>query len=137
MNELIDALRCRSNDIRQCERCAFKDACYGGTLELIAADALERMTAQLPVWISVEERLPEAHRPVWTAIYTTDLIFVQDGETIEEAAERTQAEAEKHPRCEMGAVDEGGFWYELTFGAPMVCRPSFWMEPPKAPEVNK
>ena len=43
MNELIEALRCRSNDIRQCERCAFKDACYGGTLELIAADAIERL----------------------------------------------------------------------------------------------
>ena len=99
-------------------------------------DAIERLMAQVPAWISVEERLPEAHRPVWTAIYTTDLIFVQDGETIEEAAERTQAEAEKHPRCEMGAVDEGGFWYELTFGAPMVCRPSFWMEPPKAPDLT-
>ena len=43
MTELIEALRCRSNDIRQCERCAFKDACYGGTLELIAADAIERL----------------------------------------------------------------------------------------------
>ena len=39
--ELIMALRCRSNDIRECKGCAFKDACYGGTLELVAADALE------------------------------------------------------------------------------------------------
>ena len=136
MTELIEALRncadysdcgiCKLNGKSNCADIVMRDA----------ADAIERLMAQVPAWISVEERLPEAHRPVWTAIYTTDLIFVQDGETIEEAAERTQAEAEKHPRCEMGAVDEGGFWYELTFGAPMVCRPSFWMEPPKAPDLT-
>ena len=47
MTELIEAVRCRSNDIRQCERCAFKDACYGGTLEVSAADAIERLTAEI------------------------------------------------------------------------------------------
>ena len=66
MTELIEALRCRSNDIRQCERCAFKDACYGGTLELIAADAIERLTDEvdrkdkaLQAWVNTWESRKE------------------------------------------------------------------------------
>ena len=53
--ELIAALRCKSNDINDCTMCDYHNACYGGTLEEIAADALEEadkriaeLEAQLP-----------------------------------------------------------------------------------------
>ena len=39
--ELIKALRCKSNNINDCTMCAYRNACYGGTLAEIAADALE------------------------------------------------------------------------------------------------
>ena len=39
--ELIKALRCKSNDINDCTMCAYHNACYGGMLAEIAADALE------------------------------------------------------------------------------------------------
>ena len=38
---LVKALRCKSNDINNCTMCDYHNACYGGTLAEIAADALE------------------------------------------------------------------------------------------------
>ena len=61
--KLIKALRCKSNDINNCTLCAYHNACYGGTLEEIAADALEaadkriaELEAQMPKegeWIDI------------------------------------------------------------------------------------
>lgn len=39
--ELVKALRCKTNDINDCTMCSYHNPCYGGTLEEIAADALE------------------------------------------------------------------------------------------------
>ena len=86
-------------------------------------------------WVSCKERLPEQNRMVLTAIYTTDLIWQKDGETIEETAARVQAEAAAHPRREMGAWNEDDGWYEILFGAPMGCAPSYWLEIPPMPPL--
>ena len=86
-------------------------------------------------WVSCKERMPEPNRTVLTAIYTTDLIAWRDGETMEEAA--AQAEAAAHPRREMGAWNEEDGWYDLIFGAPMVCQPEYWLEIPDAPRKEQ
>ena len=88
-------------------------------------------------WVSVKERMPEPDRMVLTAIYTTDLIWQKDGETIEEAAARVQAEAAARPRREIGAWNEEDGWYECVFGAPMVCQPEYWLEIPDAPRKEQ
>ena len=87
--------------------------------------------------VSCKERLPEQNRMVLTAIYTTDLIWQKDGETIEEAAARVQAEAAARPRREIGAWNEEDGWYECVFGAPMVCQPEYWLEIPDAPRKEQ
>lgn len=111
-----------------------------------AADAIEDLTAALaasneviakskPCWIPVEERLPEQDIFVIGAVYHTDLIIAEDGESTEEACARCQAEAAKHPRVEFCFYGEDG-WYSCD-GFPMVCAPSCWMELPEPPEMEK
>ena len=98
-----------------------------------AADVIEELSK--PRWIPVTERLPEQDVSVIGAVYHTDLIIAEDGELIEEAYARCQAEAAKHPRVELCFYGEDG-WYGCD-GFPMICAPSCWMplpEPPK--EVN-
>ena len=91
-------------------------------------------------WISVEEQLPPHDVLVIGAIYTTDIIIMQDGETVEGAIERTNREAAKHPRTEpcwygndgSGDPDADG-WYGYE-GYPMICLPRYWMAIPKPPK---
>ena len=45
--KLIKALRCKTNNVNDCTMCAYHNACYDGTLELIAADAIERLMAEV------------------------------------------------------------------------------------------
>lgn len=75
------------------------------------------------------------------AIYTTDIIQLKDGESVEDGIIRTNREAEKHPHTEPcwygndGSGDpkaDGWYGYE---GFPMVCKPRFWMNIPYPPEV--
>lgn len=86
-------------------------------------------------WISVDERLPEQDVSVIGAVYCTDLIISEDGESIAEAYARCQAEAAKHPRVELCFCGEDG-WYGCD-GYPMICAPSYWMPLPEPPEVNE
>ena len=68
MTELIEALRCEQYGDDECENaeCPFWSelGCRNGVANRDAADALERLMAQVPAWISVEERLPEFHEEV-------------------------------------------------------------------------
>lgn len=83
-------------------------------------------------WISVDERLPEQDVSVIGAVYCTDLIISEDGESIAEAYARCQAEAAKHPRVELCFCGEDG-WYGCD-GYPMICVPSYWMPLPEPPK---
>ena len=86
-------------------------------------------------WIKCSERLPEDGKTVMCAIYHTDLVVAHEGETIEEAVARCQAEAAKHPYMMMGCYYEGEGWSDDVFGAPMVCAPSYWLEIPPMPPL--
>lgn len=99
-----------------------------------AANVIEELSKSR--WIPVTERLPEAYQSVIVAVYCTDIVYLRDGETLEQAAERCQSYAAKNPYVELGFVDKDGLWNEYD-GFAMVCSPSCWMplpEPPK--EVN-
>lgn len=85
-------------------------------------------------WIPVTERLPERGRLVLTAIYGTDLIVQEDGESLEDAVRRARSGP---GRVEMGYLDEDGYWTETSFGAPMMVMPRYWMPLPEPPEEEK
>ena len=86
-----------------------------------------------PRWIPVTERLPEAYQSVIVAVYCTDIVYLRDGETLEQAAERCQSYAAKNPYVELGFVDKDGLWNEYD-GFAMVCSPSCWMPLPELPK---
>ena len=93
-----------------------------------AAAAIEALQAEVPHWVSVEERKPPEHTDVWCAVYTTDIIYMEDGETPEEAIENRQREAARNPRMTMGSYSEDEGWTDGYFGMPMVCQPDYWLE---------
>ena len=81
-------------------------------------------------WISCEEQLPEKGELVLTAIYGSDIIRMEPGETLEECLER------QNNGCNISIsfLDEDGLWTDGYFGGPEVIAPSFWMPFPKEPE---
>ena len=103
----------------------------GGCKDILmtdAAAAIEALQAEVPHWVSVEERKPPEHTDVWCAVYTTDIIYMEDGETPEEAIENRQREAARNPRMTMGSYSEDEGWTDGYFGMPMVCQPDYWLE---------
>lgn len=85
-------------------------------------------------WIKSKDQLPEIGKPVLGAVYTTDMVFCKDGETIEQALERTMEESVKHPVVTLCFYEEDG-WYGAE-GYPMICAPKFWTELPEPPKVK-
>lgn len=85
-------------------------------------------------WVSVKDRLPEIGKPVLGAVYTTDIVFCKDGETIEQAVKRTMEESVKHPYVTICFYEEDG--WNGADGFPMICSPKFWTELPEPPKVN-
>lgn len=92
------------------------------------AAAIEALEAKVPHWVSVEERKPPEYTDVLCAVYTTDIIYMEDGETPEEAIENRQCEAARNPRMTLGSYSEDEGWTDGYFGMPMVCQPDYWLE---------
>lgn len=130
--ELVKDLREKVEFLTAAEPLGIKNA-FAETMTQ-AADAIEELSK--PRWIPVTERLPEAYQSVIVAVYCTDIVYLRDGETLEQAAERCQSYAAKNPYVELGFVDKDGLWNEYD-GFAMVCSPSCWMPLPELPkEVN-
>lgn len=136
-DELIKRLRTCAELHGECALCLYQgNGCDAmpETPLVQAADAIEKLSK--PRWIPVTERLPEAYQRVIVAVYCTDIVYLRDGETLEQAAERCQSYAAKNPYVELGFVDKDGLWNEYD-GFAMVCSPSCWMPLPELPkEVN-
>ena len=92
------------------------------------SEKVAELQAAQPHWVSVEERKPPEYTDVWCAVYTTDMIYVEDGETVEEAIENRQREAARNPRVTLGSYSEDEGWTDGYFGMPMVCQPWYWLE---------
>lgn len=116
--------------------CALQNDCpyssnYGeGCMLELKKDALSLLKAQESGWISVDEHLPERGILILTATYGTDIIMQQEGETREEAIERSR---HGKGRVDTGFIDRDGYWCSGD-GFPSVILPKYWMllpEPPK------
>ena len=126
MSELIDrqALLSKRVELAYCEVCP------------VWNEIKDAPTIAAPRWVRCEDGLPTDGEVVWCAIYSTDLIFQHDGETMEEAADRANREAAENPRCELGVYYKGDGWSECCFGAPMVCTPKYWTKLPEPPKED-
>lgn len=76
-------------------------------------------------WISCEERLPEEGQLVLTTIRGTDVIRVKDGETLEDAIDRSR----KIVRVSVGFIGSDG-WYGVD-GYPEIVAPCAWKPLPE------
>ena len=76
-------------------------------------------------WIPCSERLPEEGRFVLTTIIETDIVYQDEGETIEEALKRSM----KMKRVSVGFIGSDG-WYGAD-GYPEIVTPRAWMPLPE------
>ena len=89
-------------------------------------------------WISCDERFPEPGVVVLTAMYGTDIIYLQPGETLQQAAERV-TKGPGHVGVSFYSKEDGG-WCDFAFGQPEIVTPRFWSElpiPPKNPLADE
>lgn len=95
-------------------------------------DVIERLDIQPTVigWISVKDRLPEKYETVLVAVAGRDVIIQRDGESLEEAINRTFREVRY---VTIGSIDEEGDWNGPE-GYPMMVQPRFWMPLPELPQ---
>lgn len=81
-------------------------------------------------WISVKDRLPERFKTVLVAVFGHDLIVQRDGETLEDAINRTFKIVRY---VTTGSIDETDDW-NGSDGYPMMVQPSYWMPLPEPPK---
>lgn len=79
-------------------------------------------------WISVEDALPEQGERVIVAIFGSDMIMPDDGETLQDAIERSRKEG----YITVGFIGSDG-WYGADW-FPLMVHPSYWMPKPELPE---
>lgn len=82
-------------------------------------------------WIPCSERLPEKDTDVIVCCYGSDMILTHDGETIQDAVERTHRECVS---VTVGFIGSDG-WYGADW-FPMMVTPTYWMPLPNKPEVK-
>lgn len=82
-------------------------------------------------WISCNERLPEQGERVIVAIFGSDMIMPNEGETLQDAIERSRKEG----YITVGFIGSDG-WYGADW-FPLMVHPSYWMPKPDLPEPPK
>ena len=78
-------------------------------------------------WVKCSDKLPPEGQYVYGAVYGTDVIIQQDGETLQQAFRRT-AICNPRVRICQWCGEEDGWW---TNHGMMVVQPLFWMEIPQ------
>lgn len=79
-------------------------------------------------WIPCSERLPEPGERVIVAIFGSDMIMPNEGETLQDAIERSRKEG----YITVGFIGSDG-WYGADW-FPLMVHPSYWMPKPDLPE---
>lgn len=79
----------------------------------------------IPQWIPCKERLPEPYTHVILTIRGTDMVEVEEGETLEQALERSM----QHYWVTDGYLADDG--WNGADGFPLVVNPVAWMEFPE------
>lgn len=98
-----------------------RDEATAALAEIINAPAVNR-------WISVEDALPEQGERVIVAIFGSDMIMPNEGETMQDAIERSRKEG----YITVGFIGSDG-WYGADW-FPLMVHPSYWMPKPDLPE---
>lgn len=83
------------------------------------------------MWIPCSERLPEQGERVIVAIFGSDMIMPNEGETLQDAIERSRKEG----YITVGFIGSDG-WYGADW-FPLMVHPSYWMTKPDLPEPPK
>ena len=84
-----------------------------------------------PTWIPCSERLPDQGERVIVAIFGSDMIMPNEGETLQDAIERSRKEG----YITVGFIGSDG-WYGADW-FPLMVHPSYWMPKPDLPEPPK
>ena len=79
-------------------------------------------------WIKCSEELPPEDEVVIVAIYGTDFIVLEEGETLVDALKRNS----KVKRVDLGYLAEDG-WNGIE-GFPLNPHPKYWLRLPEIPE---
>ena len=115
-----------------CKDCYCKTVRYIGVLEEPEAEkemATQVWNKRASGWVSVNDRLPDTDTMVIVAIYGSDMITIQESETLLDALNRSKKEFN---RITMAFINEG-YWCD-TDGYPLMVTPSYWMPLPEPPE---
>lgn len=85
-------------------------------------------------WIPCSERIPAPGVVVLTAIYGSDIIVREDGETLEQAVERSFSGPGS---VSISFIGGDGLWCDGYYGGPEIIAPTYWMDFPEAPPNPK
>ena len=96
--------------------------------ELIAKQPTLEPEVRHGRWISCNEHLPEQGERVIVAIFGSDMIIPNEGETLQDAIERSRKEG----YITVGFIGSDGWYGEDWF--PLMVQPSYWMPKPDLPE---
>ena len=114
---------------------------HGLSFSVEAYDRAARIIDQMPTieaepvrrgrWIPCSDRLPEQGERVIVAIFGSDMIMPNEGETLQDAIERSRKEG----YITVGFIGSDGWYGEDWF--PLMVQPSYWMPKPDLPEPPK
>lgn len=80
-------------------------------------------------WISTKDKLPPKDTLVIAAVFGSDMVYLEDGETLDQAMERLRKTCR---RITLAYIGEDG-WTDWD-GYPCIIHPSYWMPLPELPE---
>lgn len=123
-----DTATCHCSDCSYTNMDIFGQRCLidliNDALELI--EELEERVAIMEEnrrWISTDDRMPMVGKPVFGAVYGSDIVILNEGETVIDALRRTKDDNPHTVTCVWYGQAEG-WWSD---GGLMIVEPRYWM----------